>query len=739
MPKNIELITKKLNKVEKTINDLFLSQSYTAKRNEKELDFVYKKIDDAINNNANEIFSVNNIPNLSKLYTRLLNKNSSSIHAQDRSLEDFFNDDSIKGNILSLYNYNQSITAQDKEIDMILRWMPKLEQALIIKKDNVLSADSFNKEFISLSSESSGNGSVISSQLDNIKTKYDLDTKVDEWMMKIFKYGEVFIYVVPYKKAIERLLKRKNGCINSGQSISSKRESFILYENGTFDQKYKNKYFSENCSNKVSGKVEITFHYDGILENIIENYQHIERSTSFQNNIASLSESFFNEKSSNKKYKFDKTIPDDLEFELSTDGTYDNSIIKTKKEDDDINIKVPGAIVRELSHDKIIPIYIEEICVGYYYIDIDVNNDIIISSNTMNQMMNGFCNSNTLKNNKKEYEDFIRIISNRLAQDINARFVNNNEDLAQSIYLILLANDKLNSQMNYANINITFIPIEDIHHLYFELCPYTHHGKSSLLNSILPAKIWILLQMCFNIGYLTRGQDKRIYYVKQTIDTNVSHTLLNVLNQIKKGRFGIREIESLDSTLGILGQFNDYMIPVGPSGDSPIQFETMPGQQIDLPSDIMDRMEDQSISPTEVPLELVNAVRSIDYAVHYTMSNSKFLKTVFKIQSRYSKLLSKICTCIYNFEYNSKRTVTVILPMPIFLSMVNTTQLLDNTKIYISNLIEVEYANESDEFKAIMTKKLLHYHLASYMNIAMLDKMADEVKLEILNTTNNEE
>ena len=35
------------------------------------------------------------------------------------------------------------------------------------------------------------------------------------------------------------------------------------------------------------------------------------------------------------------------------------------------------------------------------------------------------------------------------------------------------------------------------------------------------------------------------------------------------------QIENMNSILGITGKYNDYIIPVGPSGDSPISMEVM--------------------------------------------------------------------------------------------------------------------------------------------------------------------
>ena len=52
---------------------------------------------------------------------------------------------------------------------------------------------------------------------------------------------------------------------------------------------------------------------------------------------------------------------------------------------------------------------------------------------------------------------------------------------------------------------------------------------------------------------------------------------------------GMRQIESMNNILNIVGKYNDYIIPMGQSGDPPIQFEVMQGQDIQTPTEIMDK------------------------------------------------------------------------------------------------------------------------------------------------------
>ena len=128
------------------------------------------------------------------------------------------------------------------------------------------------------------------------------------------------------------------------------------------------------------------------------------------------------------------------------------------------------------------------------------------------------------------------------------------------IYAILNYNEKFDlSRSN--DIGITFIPAEDMVHCYFKLDEHTHRGISDLHKALFPATLYSAMYITNCIWTMTRSQDKRVYYVKQTVDTNISKTLLNTIDQIKKGNMNIRQIENINHILNITGQFNDYVIP----------------------------------------------------------------------------------------------------------------------------------------------------------------------------------
>lgn len=155
------------------------------------------------------------------------------------------------------------------------------------------------------------------------------------------------------------------------------------------------------------------------------------------------------------------------------------------------------------------------------------------------------------------------------------------------------------------------------------------------------------------------------------------------------------------------------------------------GQQIDPKTELLDMLKQMAISSTDVPLEVIQARQSIDYAVQLTMTNSRFLRKVYNRQARYQKFCSSIMTKIYNSEYDEETILTVTLPPPMFLNISNTNQIINNTKEYVNSIWEDDTAEETDEVvKVIYKRKLLQYHLGSYININKHQELYDQAKQE---------
>jgi hypothetical protein len=351
----------------------------------------------------------------------------------------------------------------------------------------------------------------------------------------------------------------------------------------------------------------------------------------------------------------------------------------------------------------------------------------------MGNQYNSLLTSTEIKQTEldKQTDTIVQYIAAQLSDAIDAKFINNNIDLKNEIYAILRYNDQFNASKGVNTINVTFIPANDIHHFYFKLDEKTHRGISDLANSIVPAMLYALLYLTDIINKVSRSQDHRIYYVKQNIETNVSKVLLNVLNQIKKGNMGLRQLENMNTIFNVIGKYNDFIVPIGQSGDAPIDFQIMQGQQSETPTELMDRMEESAVNRTDVPYEFIQTINQVDYATRYTMSNSKFLRKVFKKQMKCQRHYTQIFRSLYNYEYNENETTMEIrLPAPAFLTLTNSQQLIDNTKNFASAIADIEL-QDKEELKPEFIKIMIHNYLGTYIDYDTISGFIERAKQNV--------
>ena len=209
-------INKKLiQDIQNNINTVYNNTYFSDNKNNSYIDSIRRRIDNDINSLMDKNRLRTNGSNISNLYAKTMAKNDSEII---KELRHTLQDESMISDIMDLYSQNAVLRDIDREIDVVCKYMPKLEQALDIKADHVLSADHFNKDALEIvvntnDSQSSSNSDPKFDQSKDInyfKNKYKLTEKIAEIYKKTAKYGEQFIYITSYSKALKYLMQKSN-------------------------------------------------------------------------------------------------------------------------------------------------------------------------------------------------------------------------------------------------------------------------------------------------------------------------------------------------------------------------------------------------------------------------------------------------------------------------------------------------------------------------------------------------
>lgn len=707
---NNKSINNLVSSIRGNMDALYRNTYFAQTNNKKDLNNIKAdidaSIDDIINANINNV----GVPNISQLYNRLRIKNGEQSDSISNQIENLFDDKSLTDSLMVNFTENRYIRDYDEEIDIICKYMPSLEDALDAKKDNVLSADHFAKDFLNVTNKSNVQDSVsFSERINLLKKKYNLIEVLEDAYDHASKYGEAFIYNVSYNKALSRLLSTKNN--TSTPFVTTEAANDII--DGVITESFE---ISQDDNRDASiSNFNVELNVCGVIESLVLDYK---RASDILNETST-------------KY-YSNTVPRNVSFEglekkkekVATDGLIDVNSTENKAK-----VNVPGSIVKRLKRDHVLPIYIDDLCLGYYYIEHDYES-LFGAESAIDPMMSlKTGKTNTLINDKNN-DNIIKTLSSKLSTFIDSKFINANQDLSKEIYMILKHNDIFNAK-DSNQFKVTFIPPEDITHIYFKKDPVTHRGISDLDRAIIPAKLYASLYMTGYLGIMTRGHDKRVYYVKQNVDTNISKVLLNTINQIKKGNMGTRELTSVKSLLNITGRYNDYIIPVGASGDSPINFEVMQGQDIDIKQDLLDLLEHMAVNSTDVPYEYIQSRQNVDYAVRLTMSSGKFLRKAFKRQAKCEIFFSVIMTKLYNTEFEENDDLEVELPPPAFLNLLNTNSMIANINETVTSILEMEMADEQDEFvKAIFVRKLKRHYLGGYLDLKNIESLKEQAYME---------
>ena len=782
-PDELPIVSMDTNKkiagsIQANIDDLYKNTYFTNNDNSKYIDSIKRKMDDDLEGLIDKAKAQNGGTNMADLYARTLARNDTDSLNEIRSA---LEDETVLADIMDIYSQNALVRDLDREIDTVCKYMPKLDEALDIKKDNVLSADHFNDDAVRISIENVAGAGITNdnnnkseadgSDLELFARKYDLEAFRNELYSKTAKYGEQFVYIVPYKKALEKLIARTDGAsllseegilteesINEGlQSINetlsfrytdtdeSKLKSFGAQELYDLSESTLSDSSLEGLkSNNIEySGLDIEINKTGVIPGIIAQECNMRRifsetvSLFGEESLGSARNAYLSNslyfKNINKKLK-KAAQGGTLEgpTSLADDGLKD--LDEPTKANDAEQLEIPGAVFEILEHDRVKPIYINNTCLGYYYIEMnDPNGGNAEEQMTFTSTLGGMRPRRTARENEAnggtstQDNEVLMKIARKIAQRIDKKFINSNQDIAKEIYTVLKYNADNNGKTT--KLRISFIPPSDIIHSYFELNKKTHRGVSDIVKSLFPAKLYTCLYISNTIALLTRGYDKRLYHVKQTIDTNITSVLLNVINQIKRSNFNLRQIENMNNIMNVTGRFNDLVIPQNANGESPVSFEIMPGQNVEVKTEFMNMLEEMAVNQTGVSLEMVNSRYQESTATHLTMSNARFLIKVYARQKLYEPILSAIYTKLYQYEYNTNSIVKVELPPPIMLNFTNTSQILSMSQELIQNIVQMKFGtSQNEQEKLAFTSLLMEYYYDSFLPMDKINAMADKAR-----------
>ena len=189
-------VKKQLDILSKKMDGLYKDSYLTRPDDKKNLYTIMDELDVAINRIAS--VDNDNIATMSELIRRLDKKQSTSIDKMNLALSDMFNNNNLVGELFANTDMYKYIAAENYNYDLICKYLPKLNIALEIMRDNVLSSDNFSNKFLNPKSvySSKEEVSLFTANSNRLEKRYDLSTFLSDLYLDTSKYGETFVYLL---------------------------------------------------------------------------------------------------------------------------------------------------------------------------------------------------------------------------------------------------------------------------------------------------------------------------------------------------------------------------------------------------------------------------------------------------------------------------------------------------------------------------------------------------------------
>ena len=610
---------------------------------------------------------------------------------------------------------NKSLLFHDLEI--ISEQLVEITEALNTTRDDIICADDIGADisrslnFVSDVSEREKYDSLID-EVVRIEKEHKLSHKIREHIIpKTLKYGEYYVYIIPESKLYEKSQRKK---LNESSTtvtlestdISTLQDIFVDDKNKSYDE--------ETLNTELTSNIRVN--NEDVAIPLIEN-------VGAMNAIMDLSKytKLSKELFSSKKNKKD----DNITFGFS-DG------VKSTKMEDFSDIK--GCYIKLLDPKRVIPVKIMDYVIGYYYVS-DAEFETTFNGNAHNcktHKMNGSL-LDTVASNSSNEKNVISSIANAIVKSLNKEYLEKNNDFKELIMNSLAYNDMYKRKVHYQ-----FIPAD-------HMCRFTvnedenGNGTSMLFRSLFYAKLYLSMLIFNMITYLSKSQDTRIHYIKNSgIDKNVINKCHNIARQIKSKQISIADLMDYSSIYGKIGTGRDVFMPVGESGERGIEFDVIAGQQVDMQPEFMENLKTSYINATGVPSVIMNYINEADFAKTLVMANAKHMRRVMTYQesfnesiTRFYKLILLYCTDmekndIKDFEYKLQRPKA--LPTGNLVDMLGYgDQLLD----FIDKAVYGQYNQdeslnvERDMFREEMSRKTL-----PMLPWEVVDDVLENIRLE---------
>lgn len=545
-----------------------------------------------------------------------------------------------------------------QDLDLTISQIPEWYRAVQIARDAICESDlvdgrlsrtiSFNKSNL----DEIQTDSIIS-KIEDFEERLELHTIIKNHIVfDTLLYGEGYIYAIPYAKVFEDLYRYRLNVKDNGRKTqkSAYDTSSVLNGYGYGESAKPEILLNDTIINDASDtnrkkKKQSSIFTEAEIMEINPGYHSPNRNdldlkTQTNQNIKDRQ---FDEMISNiaKNISY---IGEDIALPVIEESAHDlKCVYETKYKDvqgyvgevktifeqvmeSDTSINpgisqqfsnIKGIYLRVLPGTKLIPIRVDRVVIGYYYIsDLTRPEE---SGERRNSGLSGY----TLSSPSVGYDSFspdkmfCEKLATKIINNFDLKFMRDNTALHQQIVAILQSHKFDESRMRFI-----FIPAEHVIQCTINK-DGIGKGHSMLEPGLTAARMYMFLKL-YSLLYQINNSQIRVYNLRMSgIDKNYKEFVQETMRKFAARRITSNDIFNYRSSMTKVSGGSELIMPMGTSDLAPITVETIPAAEAPINTEFLDSMKHEAINAQPVPSAmLMGAMSEIEFAKEVEMSNT---------------------------------------------------------------------------------------------------------------------
>lgn len=643
--------------------------------------------------------------------------------------------------------------SQYDDYDTIDASIPQLAMALDVYTDAIISPDdvskksfliSYSENNIDSNKNDEGTKNVKDNLLDIVR-RYGLDRNLRPRVRNAMKYGDEFIAVLDMNKEATKMLNEDDEVLDEGVVLNER----MFRDEYTEDALYK--IFDENLLPVINADKKIKKEDKDKMRDTVVNETISDITDRINRNVV------FTEDSSKLLSDLRKNSNDKEVKRRVTDSGFQ------------------GSFVKDLDPRDVVKLELDNVVIGYLYIE-RMNNSNNTQYNSINSPVGGAASTNERPTNydasgnmgsasnggnsngsmlnslgreygqigsdtivdqgdyshmngsmtgARYYDTALRygiitdLFVKGIGKKIDKSFVKNNKEFQTEIFSLLKKDYILEK-----GVKITFLQPNEVFHL--KLDSNSTYGLSRLSNSLFSAKLYLSQLLSGIMAAISRGKERRAYYIDIAEDNDVEGTVQEMIRNIRSNEFNLNVFDndkSISTMFKQLGAGNDFYIPTN-DGNAAFTIDTVPALDTSSDQDQLEQLLRSAIAGTGVPENFIDAARDTDFARSLTMQNNNFVRKIVSYQREFGIFWTDIIRRIYEIDYNSSSSIIssdnykdkeytdislieVNFPAPVYMNLQNNNDQISNVSTTLDFLVQNYYPDQDDNDPELETKKRL--------------------------------